>query len=162
MSFFSETVYRQPFFPDSCRKAGKVAVARYDAKAVESFGIEKVHGVYDHCAVGGILPAGITKLLDRYDRMLEEHLLPASQIGACPVAIDSFYAGDAVFGHLGQKAFHDGALRIIGINEYRQFLLALFFNICLHELNLHMLISGRPSRSVVPSWCESRDRWSRR
>ncbi|MNQ46790.1 hypothetical protein D3C85_606160 [compost metagenome] len=120
---FAEAVDGQAFLAQARGQAGEVAVAGDQAEAVEAPGVEQVHGVDDQRAVGGVLAPGVGELLDRLDGVVEQHLLPAAQLRAGPVAIDALDAGHAVFGDLFEQAFDDGGRRIVGVDQNGQMLL---------------------------------------
>ncbi len=62
--FSPNSVDGDPALPDTGRQAREVAVAGDQAEAVETVGVEQVHGVDDHGAVGGVLAYGVVELLD--------------------------------------------------------------------------------------------------
>src|SRR6185312_1409090 len=82
--------------PDARGEPGEVAVAGDDAEAVEAPGVEQVHCVDDHRRVGGVLAHGIAELLDRLDRVAQQHLFPAVEVGLGPVAVDALDVRGAV------------------------------------------------------------------
>ena len=63
-------------------------------------------------------------LLDRADRVLVEHRLPAFQVRAFPVAVGAAHVGRAVAGDLGQDHLDLGRRGVVGVDQQRN---ALFF-----------------------------------
>ena len=62
-----KTIDGDALLTDAGSEASKVTVARDDAEAGEAAGIEQVHGVDDHRAIGRVLAGGVSELLDRLD-----------------------------------------------------------------------------------------------
>ena len=62
---FPKTIDGDALLTDAGSEASKVTVARDDAEAGEAAGIEQVHGVDDHCAIGRVLAGRVGELLDR-------------------------------------------------------------------------------------------------
>ncbi|MNS76162.1 hypothetical protein D3C72_1097010 [compost metagenome] len=149
----AEAVDGQPLLADARGQPGEVAVAGDDAEAVEAPGVQQVHGVDDHGAVGGVLAHGVAELLDRLDRVRQQSLLPSGQVGLGPVAVDALHGGHAVLGHFGQQAFHDGGRRVVGVDQHSQGR-ALARGIC------HVSIGGlrcsrrRPERAAAAAWMQ--------
>ncbi len=114
---FPKTVDGDALLTDAGGEASKVTVARDDAEAGEAAGIEQVHGVDDHCAIGRVLAGRIGELLDRLNRMFEQAFLPALQVGAGPVAVDALDARHAIIGDLGQEADNDLRRGVVAIDQ---------------------------------------------
>ena len=55
--------------------------------------------------------------------MVEQHFLPAAQVGLRPVAIDALDAGDAVLGDFFEKAFDDGGGGVVGVDQNSEVLM---------------------------------------
>ncbi|UGA39944.1 hypothetical protein JOS77_11470 [Chromobacterium haemolyticum] len=72
-------------------------------------------------SVGGILALGVGELLNRRNRVLVQHFLPALQLAGGPVAVSALDHGGAVLGHLGQQLGDQRRLRVVRIDQYRQF-----------------------------------------
>ena len=64
--FLTEAVHQQTFFPDARCQARKVAIAGNQAEAIEATGVEQIHRVDDHGAIGRVLPT-VAELLDGLD-----------------------------------------------------------------------------------------------
>ncbi|MNZ89696.1 hypothetical protein D3C78_1086310 [compost metagenome] len=119
----AEAVDGQPFLAQARGQAGEVAVAGDQAEAVETAGVEQVHGVDDQRAVGGVLAAGVGELLHRLDRVVQQHLLPLAEVRLGPVAVDALDAGDAVLGDFLEEAFDDGRWCVVGVDQHGEVLL---------------------------------------
>ena len=105
---------------DTGRQPGEIAVAGDQAETGKVPGIQQVHGIDDHRAVGRVLARSVAELLDRLDGMLQQHLLPLIQIGLRPVAVDPLDARHAKLRDLGQQTFNDGRMRVIRVDENRE------------------------------------------
>lgn len=92
--------------PDSrslARQPRKIAVRGHNAVAVHHAGIKDIHGVNDHGRIRGILAGGVAVLLHGNDGILQQHMLPGSQLGIRPVAVDPLVGGHAAVGDLIQN-----------------------------------------------------------
>jgi len=98
--FFTKTIDDQARLANSRGQACKVAVARDDAEAIELLRIQQIHRINDQRAVGGIFPDGISKLLNRLDRLLQENVFPSPLIWRGPIAVDAPDTGNTVLGNL--------------------------------------------------------------
>ena len=87
-----KAVHDEPGLADPHCKPGEVAIARYQAKGVETASVQQIHGVDNHGGVRRILAMRIGELLHRLDGLLEELTLPPIQESAGPVAIGPLYA----------------------------------------------------------------------
>src|SRR3546814_1436210 len=69
---------------------------------VEVARVQQVHRVDHHRHVRGVLAGGVGELLDRADRIGVQHLLPAVEVLALPVAVRAAHVGLAVARDLGE------------------------------------------------------------
>ena len=100
--FLADAHHKHARFPDACSEPGVIAVAGDQAEAVHHVGVEQVHGVNDHGAVGGILANRVAELLDRLDGMEIQHILPGIHAGGGPIAVNAADGNQAVFPGLHQ------------------------------------------------------------
>ena len=115
----------------------EVGIARDDAEAVEVLGVQEVHRVDNHRAVGGVLSGSVRELLDGLYGELEELVLPAAQVSARPIPVDALDARYAIFGDLGKEALQDGGLGVVSVDEHRELELLLVAEAFLLHLILH-------------------------
>src|SRR3954452_22732422 len=79
--------------------------------------MEEVHGIYDQCAVRGVLPGGIRELLNRVDRGFVEAVLPGAEVRRGPVAVYPLHVRGPVLGDLVQQGLDQPSAGILGVNE---------------------------------------------
>jgi hypothetical protein len=68
--FVSETIDLDTLFADPRGQTSEIAIRRNEAEARKAAGVEQVHGIDDHRAVGGVFAGRVGKLLDGNDRVL--------------------------------------------------------------------------------------------
>ena len=86
--------------PKADGKSCKVGIGAHEHESVAVSGIEDIHGVDDHGGIRGILSGGIPVLLHRGNGVFQQRLLPAADVGAGPVAVDSLQGWRSVNGDL--------------------------------------------------------------
>src|SRR6266478_9928894 len=67
----------------------RVTITRYDAEAIKFLCVEQIHRINDQRAIRGVFSDGISKLLNRLDRLFQKNVLPPPQIRSSPIAIDA-------------------------------------------------------------------------
>lgn len=112
-------------FADAGGQAGKVAVAAHQAEAVHAAAVQHVHGVDDEGRVGGVLARGVAELLYGLDGQRVQHLFPAFEVAAGPVAISALDGGSAVARHFSQQFADNAGLRVVCVNEYGQLVVGI-------------------------------------
>src|SRR6516225_1520879 len=79
--------------------------------------MQQIHCVNDQSTVTRILSHGITKLLDRLDRVVGQDSAPAIKIGGGKVPIDALDGRDTQLRNLGENITNYSRRRIISIDQ---------------------------------------------
>src|SRR5690606_8005519 len=98
---------------------GEVGVAGDDREAVQVARVQQVHRVDHHRHVRCVLAGGIGELLDRADRVGVQHLFPAGEVLALPVAVGAAHVGLAVARDLGQDGVDLRGRGVVGVDQQR-------------------------------------------
>src|SRR5690606_2177610 len=128
---FTEAVDHLAGLAQARGQTGEVAVTGHQAETVEGTGVQQIHGVDDHGAVGRVLAAGVGELLDRLQRVLQQAGLPFPQSRRGPVAVDALDAGDTETGHLRQQTLDDRRIGVVRVDQNRQ---AVALAVAIHRL----------------------------
>jgi len=112
--------YLLPRFAQPRGQAGEITVAGDQAEPLEATGIEQVHRIDDHRAVGGVLAHGVAELLHRLDGVMQEHFLPLAEVRRGPVPVDALDMRDPDLRHLGHQAVDDAWLGVVRVNQDRE------------------------------------------
>ena len=114
---FAEAIDEQPLFSKPHGQAGEVAVAGDQTVAIEAAGVEQIHGVDDHGAVGRILTRGVGELLDRFDRVPVQDLVPRCAVGRGEIAIDSPDRRFTETGDFLEQTLDNPGLGVVRVDE---------------------------------------------
>ena len=115
--FLADAHYEEPFFTNAGSQAGVIAVAGDQAETIHPAGVQNVHGVDDHGAVGGVLTDCKAELLDGLNGEGVQHVLPAAHIGGSPVAVNAADGHETVLAGFSQHFFQEGGLGVITIDQ---------------------------------------------
>ena len=116
--FLADAHHEKAFFTDAGGEAGVIAVAGDQAEAIHAAGVQDIHGVDDHGAVGGVLADGVAELLDGLDGVRLQRILPAAHVGGGPVAVDAADGCQPVFADLCQHFIDQRRLGVIAIDQH--------------------------------------------
>ena len=83
-------------------------------------GVQQVHRVDDHRAVGRVLAGGVGELLDGWIECSSSVGLPPAELRRGPVAVDALDAGDAERRDLGEQPGDDDRVRVVGVDQHRE------------------------------------------
>lgn len=106
-----------PLLANPRSQPSEIAIRRNETEAGKTAGVEQVHGIDDHGAVGGVFAGRVGELLDGDDGVLEQAASPAFHARAGPVAVDAAHAGGAVVGDFGHEACYYPRGDVVGVDE---------------------------------------------
>ena len=116
-----ETEYFPSRFADAARQAGVVAVARHDAESVDRLFVQDVHRVDYQRRIRRVLACRVGVLLDRGDRILEQHAFPCRELRVGEIAVDTLDRRRAVVGDFVEYVLDFPVRDVVGVDQHREF-----------------------------------------
>ena len=118
---FSETEHLPSRFSDAACQAGVVAVARHDAESVDRLFVQDVHRVDYQRRIRRVLACRVGVLLDRGDRILEQHAFPCRELRVGEIAVDTLDRRRAVVGDFVEYVLDFPVRDVVGVDQHREF-----------------------------------------
>ena len=107
---------------DACGESRVIAIGGDQTKRVHHAGMQNIHRIDNHGAVGGVLADGVTELLDGLEGVEVQRLFPRIHFGRRPIAVDASDGDLSITRRLRQHLRKQGRLGVVAVNQHRDFL----------------------------------------